>query len=86
MRSPRRLRKAGLVGAAAWLLLLTSATLAAVAPPPGPPYPDAVTGQRVYDYAGLFSPGAISSAEATIKAAPEAVSRQSPTWVAEVRS
>jgi uncharacterized membrane protein YgcG len=68
MRSPRRLRIAGLVGAAAWLLLLASATLAAAAPPPGPPYPGAVTGQRVYDYAGLFSPGAVSSAEATIKA------------------
>ena len=23
---------------------------------PDPPYPDAVTGQRVYDYAGIFSP------------------------------
>ena len=68
MRSPRRLRIAGLAGAATWLLLLTSATLAAAAPPPGPPYPDAITGQRVYDNARLFSPGAITSAEATIKA------------------
>jgi uncharacterized membrane protein YgcG len=68
MRSLRRLRVAGLVGATAWLLLLASATLAAAAPPPGPPYPDAVTGQRVYDNAGIFSPGAIASAEATIKA------------------
>jgi uncharacterized membrane protein YgcG len=68
MRIPRRLRLAGLTGAAAWFLLMASATLVTAAPPPGPPYPDAVTGQRVYDYAGLFSPGAITSAEATIKA------------------
>ena len=68
MRSQRRLRIAGLAGAAAWLLLLASATATAAAPPAGPPYPDAVTGQRVYDYAGVFSPGAIQSAEATIKA------------------
>jgi len=68
MRSLRRFRVAGLVGATAWILLLASATLAAAAPPPGPPYPDAVTGQRVYDNAGIFSPGAIASAEATIKA------------------
>ncbi len=68
MRILRRFRVAGLVGATAWLMLLASATLAAAAPPPGPPYPDAVTGQRVYDYAGIFSPGAIASAEATIKA------------------
>jgi uncharacterized membrane protein YgcG len=68
MRSLRRLRVAGLVGAAAWLLLLAYATLASAAPPPGPPYPDAVTGQRVYDNAGIFSQGVIASAEATIKA------------------
>ena len=67
MRS-RRLQVAGLVGAATWLLLLGSAGMASAAPPPGPPYPDAVTGQRVYDYAGIFSPDTVSSAEATIKA------------------
>jgi uncharacterized membrane protein YgcG len=67
MRS-RRLEFAGVAGAAIWLLLLASAGLASAAPPPGPPYPDAVTGQRVYDYAGIFSPAVVSSAEATIKA------------------
>jgi uncharacterized membrane protein YgcG len=36
-------------------------------PSAGPPYPDAVTGQRVYDYAGIFSQSARSSAEATIR-------------------
>ena len=67
MRS-RRLQMGSLAAVAAWLLLLGSAGLASAAPPPGPPYPDAVTGQRVYDYAGIFSPGTVSSAEATIKA------------------
>jgi uncharacterized membrane protein YgcG len=65
-----RLRIAGLVGAAMWLvLLLTSAGVsAAAAPPAGPPYPEAIIGQRVYDYAGIFSSGAIADAEKTIKA------------------
>ena len=48
----------------AWLLL-AGPTLAA-APAAGPPYPDAVTGQRVYDYAGVFSPGAIYQAQKII--------------------
>jgi len=38
----------------------------AATPPAGPPYPDAVTGQRVYDYAGIFSSGAISQAQSII--------------------
>jgi uncharacterized membrane protein YgcG len=42
---------------------------ATVTPPDaGPPYPEPVTGQRVYDYAGIFSSDAIASAEATIRA------------------
>jgi uncharacterized membrane protein YgcG len=64
-----RLRLAGLVGAAAWLLLIVSAGTSAAAtgrPAAGPPYPSPVTGQRVYDYAGIFSPTAISSAQQTI--------------------
>src|ERR1035437_4542829 len=69
MRRLGRLRIGGLVGAAVWLLLLASAgTAAAATPAAGPPYPDAVTGQRVYDYAGIFSPGAITAAEQTINA------------------
>jgi uncharacterized membrane protein YgcG len=66
MKRLGRLRTAGLAGAAAWLLLLISAGAAVAAPAAGPPYPDAVTGQRVYDYAGIFSPAAISQAEQTI--------------------
>ena len=53
-------------------LLFATASLAFAAnvqaPPAGPPYPQPVTGQRVYDYAGIFSPDAITSAEATIRA------------------
>ena len=64
-----RLRTAGLAGAAAWLLLLASAGApVAAAPPAGPPYPASVTGQRVYDNAGLFSSAAKSQAEQTIRA------------------
>jgi uncharacterized membrane protein YgcG len=62
------LRTAGLAGVAAWLLLLVSAGASVAAPPAGPPYPDAVTGQRVYDYAGIFSQSAINSAQQTIDA------------------
>ena len=35
---------------------------------PGPPFPDPVTGQRVYDYAGIFSPDAIADAEEASRA------------------
>jgi uncharacterized membrane protein YgcG len=33
--------------------------------PAGPPYPSPVTGQRVYDYAGVFSPDTIDKVQAT---------------------
>ena len=69
---PRRARLAGGLGAllvAAWLALVPAA--AAAIPEAGPPYPEAVTGQRVYDYAGIFSAGAISYAE-KVSAAIEA--------------
>jgi len=69
MRARGRLGLAGLAGVTIWLLmLLAMGAAAAASPPSGPPYPDAVTGQRVYDYAGIFSPGAVSGAEATIRA------------------
>ena len=65
MRGNRRLRGIGLIAAAAmvWLSLVTFASAASAAPAAGPPYPSAVTGQRVYDYAGIFSPAAIVNAE-----------------------
>ena len=72
MRRSRHLRVAGLAGVAVWLFLLASAYVSAAAtaaaPPAGPPYPDPINGQRVYDYAGVFSSAAIADAEQTIKA------------------
>ncbi|HEX7498640.1 MAG TPA: TPM domain-containing protein [Candidatus Limnocylindrales bacterium] len=69
MKARKRLGLAGLAGVTIWLLLLLAMGAAAAASPPaGPPYPDAVTGQRVYDYAGIFSPAAVVGAEATIRA------------------
>ncbi len=41
------------------------------APPPGPPFPDPVDGQAVYDFAGVFSDETIADAEATIDAIEE---------------
>jgi uncharacterized membrane protein YgcG len=65
MRHYRRLAAIGFAAAAvgAWLAI---ASVAAADPAAGPPYPDAVTGQRVYDYAGIFSPAAITQTEQTI--------------------
>jgi uncharacterized membrane protein YgcG len=69
MRHIGRVRAALLGGAAVWLLLLASAaTAVAAAPQAGPPFPAAVNGQRVYDYAGIFSSGTIANAEQTIRA------------------
>ena len=53
------------------VLLAIAAWLAPVAPvradvPPGPPFPDPVSGQAVYDTAGLFTPATIAEVEATI--------------------
>jgi uncharacterized membrane protein YgcG len=64
---PRSGKLAGGLGAlliGAWLALAPGA-LAAI-PDAGPPYPAPVTGQRVYDYAGIFTPETIASAEKTI--------------------
>ncbi len=52
---------------AAALAAAIAGSAAAAAPPAGPPYPDAVTGQRVYDFAGIFSDSAISQAEVMIR-------------------
>jgi uncharacterized membrane protein YgcG len=57
-----------IVVALGWLLVVASGQLAVAAPPAGPPFPDPVENQAVYDYAGIFSPAAIASAEATIDA------------------
>jgi uncharacterized membrane protein YgcG len=64
----RTIRVIALVGI--WLLAMASAALGAEAspPPPGPPYPDPVDGQAVYDYAGLFQPDTRVKAEQVIDA------------------
>ncbi|HEX7490975.1 MAG TPA: TPM domain-containing protein [Candidatus Limnocylindrales bacterium] len=51
----------GAVAVGVWLLLATPAM--AETPAAGPPYPEAVTGQRVYDNAGIFSSSTISQAQ-----------------------
>ena len=54
----------------AWLLALVLPVIAIGADPlpPGPPFPDPVADQAVYDYAGVFSEATIASAESTIDA------------------
>ncbi len=53
-----------------WLLAMASSAFGAEAspPPPGPPYPDPVDGQAVYDYAGLFQPDTRVKAEQIVDA------------------
>jgi uncharacterized membrane protein YgcG len=56
--------------ASIWLLAMAVGQVSAASPPtlPGPPFPDPVIDQAVYDQAGIFSPAAIARAEATIDA------------------
>ena len=70
MRARGRLVAIGFAAVAVgtWLAIASIAAAATTAPPAGPPYPDAVTGIRVYDYAGIFSSAAISQTEQTILA------------------
>ncbi|MFI5226709.1 MAG: TPM domain-containing protein, partial [Candidatus Limnocylindrales bacterium] len=56
------------VATIAFLLLVAAAGAAIAAEPPGPPYPPLVTGQRVYDTAGVLSPSDIAYATARIEA------------------
>ena len=57
-----------------WLAMLGAPGVAGVAaadasaPPAGPPFPDPVDGQAVYDYGGLFTPETITQAESIIDA------------------
>ena len=61
----KRLTSIGAVVIGAWLLLGGPAL--AATPPAGPPYPVAVTGQRVYDYAGIFSQSTGAQAQSLIE-------------------
>ncbi|HEV7605562.1 MAG TPA: TPM domain-containing protein, partial [Candidatus Limnocylindrales bacterium] len=67
-----RLRvRLGAIAVLVWLVavaLAPATSVAAAAPPPGPPFPPPETGRAVYDYAGIFSAGAIAGAQATINA------------------
>ncbi|MEA2578096.1 MAG: uncharacterized protein QOD78_1684, partial [Chloroflexota bacterium] len=57
-----------------WLAMLGAPGVAGVAaadasaPPAGPPFPDPIDGQAVYDYGGLFTPETVTQAEAIIDA------------------
>lgn len=69
MRLNGRRAFAGIALASLWSLFAMASLVSAATvqtPPAGPPFPQPVSGQRVYDYAGIFSASAISSAEATI--------------------
>jgi uncharacterized membrane protein YgcG len=72
-----------------WIAVLATAIVAAamaavlvliLAPAPartaGPPYPPQVTGQRVYDTAGVFSPADIETAEGRIRSIEERTGAQ----------
>jgi uncharacterized membrane protein YgcG len=50
------MKRPAVIGAAALLaLMLLAPALAVAAPPAGPPYPNGIDGQYVYDYANIFS-------------------------------
>ncbi len=56
----------GVLGVLLWLLLWLAAGATRAETPVGPPFPDPVAGQTVYDTAGLFSQATIANAEVTI--------------------
>jgi uncharacterized membrane protein YgcG len=65
------MRRLALILPAALLVLLLAAGANAAspsAPPPGPPFPEPVEDQAVYDHAGILSAATIVKAEATIDA------------------
>jgi uncharacterized membrane protein YgcG len=63
-----------LLAATLWLAALAAAPVAGASPSPpaaGPPFPEPIDGQAVYDHAGLFRPETIVAAESTIDAIEE---------------
>ena len=56
----------GILGVLLWLLLWLAPAATRAETPVGPPFPDPVAGQTVYDTAGLFSQATIANAEVTI--------------------
>lgn len=67
--TPRR-RALGALSAIAWLFAVVGSVAAAdpTAPPAGPPFPEPVDGQAVYDYAGVLEASTILQAEQIIDA------------------
>ena len=62
-----RRRSLACLTALLWLLAASAGIVAAAdPPPPGPPFPEPVDGQAVYDFAGVFGADAIASAEEVI--------------------
>jgi uncharacterized membrane protein YgcG len=70
MRLNRPRTLVGVVLGSLWSLFAMASLVSAAnvsTPPAGLPYPQPVNGQKVYDYAGIFSSDAIASAQATIQ-------------------
>jgi uncharacterized membrane protein YgcG len=65
------MHRLALIFPAALLVLLLATVASAASPPPGPPFPDPVEGQAVYDHAGILTAATIAKAEATIDAIEE---------------
>jgi uncharacterized membrane protein YgcG len=61
----------GALGALVWLLAVTVGGVSAAdpsSPPAGPPFPEPVDGQAVYDYAGVFTASTVVEAEQIVDA------------------
>jgi uncharacterized membrane protein YgcG len=71
MRRPRA--AISLIAAVLWLMAVaigstSAASPSPTAPPAGPPFPEPVDGQAVYDYAGIFKSSTVTQAEQIIDA------------------
>ena len=65
----RAMRRLAILPSVAFLALVVAGLASAASPPPaGPPYPDPVDGQAVYDYGGVLGPDAEQTAERIIDA------------------
>lgn len=81
-------RSLAALGAVAWLFAATVGASAAdpSAPPPGPPFPEPVTGQAVYDYAGILGSDTIARAESTIDTIEERTAAELVVYIQETGS
>jgi uncharacterized membrane protein YgcG len=70
-RSPHGSRVLAILAAILWIVALAAGPVVAASPSPpaaGPPFPEPVDGQAVYDYAGVLTPTTESQAESIIDA------------------